>query len=64
MTVTGAPATLPAMEQHAEPPQRLVDEACDNGLRYTEERAAAKRGFPVRRYALLMHRLRSRSWGA
>ena len=52
------------MEQHAEPPRRLVDEACDNGLRYTEERAAAKRSFPVRRCALLMHRLRSRSWGA
>ena len=40
------------MQQQAEQPQRLVDEAWDDGPRYTEERAAPKRSFPVRRCAL------------
>ena len=40
------------MEQQSEQPQRLVDEVWDDGLRYTEEQAAPKRSFPVRRCTL------------
>ena len=40
------------MEQQSEQPQRLVDEAWDDGLRYTEEWVAPKRSFPSRRCAL------------
>lgn len=40
------------MEQQSEQPRRLVDEAWDDGLRYTEEWVAPKRSFPSRRCAL------------
>ncbi len=40
------------MEQQSEQPRRLVDEAWEGGLRYTEEWAEPKRGFPSRRCAL------------
>lgn len=40
------------MEQRAKPAERLVEEAWDDGLRYTEEWIDPKRGFPSRRCAL------------
>ena len=40
------------MEQQSEQPRRLVDEAWDDGLRYTEEWVEPKRSFPSRRCAL------------
>ena len=40
------------MEQQPKRAERLVDEVGDDGLRYTEEWTAPKRGFPSRRCAL------------
>ena len=40
------------MEQQAKQAERLVEEAWDGGLRYTEERVEPRRSFPSRRCAL------------